>query len=221
MSTPDDLTLWPPAALRVVSGDLELRWADDETLYRLAREAGRGVHDESVMPFLTPWTRGTPEQIGRSLLQYQWGQRARLTPDDWALELAVCRDGEVLGMQGVFAQKFRVTRVAETGSWLGRRFHGQGVGTRMRLLALHLVFDGLGARAAENAAFLDNGPSTGVTHKLGYRDNGVRTLVREGVSADERRFRMDRADWDARPADLRTEVAMSGIEAVRELLDIH
>jgi RimJ/RimL family protein N-acetyltransferase len=218
--TLDDIALWPPLGLRVLGAGLELRWASDELLFALARLSAGGVHDEDAMPFLTPWTRGEPAAVGRSTLQYNWGQRAKISPDDWDLQLAVLRDGQVLGVQGVFAKQFPVTRTAETGSWLGLPFHRQGVGATMRLLVLHLLFDGFGAQTAETAAFVDNPASLGVTRKLGYRENGTRTYAREGVSATEQRFRMDRADWDTRPDWMRPEVRLEGVEPVRALLGI-
>ena len=216
----DDVTLWPPLGLRVVGAGLELVWASDELAFALAREAAAGVHDERAMPFVVPWTRGTPEQVGRSVLQYGWGRRGVLSPGDWCLQLAVVRDGQVLGLQDAFARGYPVTRTAETGSWLGLRHHRQGVGWRMRLLVLHLLFEGLGAATATTTAFDDNHGSLGVTRKLGYRENGTTTEVRDGSAVVSRRFRMDREDWDARPDWMRPDVTLHGVGAVRTLLDI-
>lgn len=216
----DDVTLWPLLGLRVSGAGLELRWARDELLLELARLSAGGVHDESAMPFLTPWTRGAPVTVGRSTLQYNWGQRGKISPDDWDLQLAVLRDGEVLGVQGAFAKHFPVTRTAETGSWLGLAHHGQGVGTTMRVLVLHLLFEGFGAETAETAAFVDNPASLGVTRKLGYRETGTRVHAREGAPVEELRFRLDRAGWDARPDWMRPAVELAGVEAVREQLGI-
>jgi RimJ/RimL family protein N-acetyltransferase len=216
----DDVTLWPPLGLRVVGAGLELAWASDELIFDLARAAAQGVHDESSMPFVVPWTRGTPEQVGRSTLQFAWGRRHVLSPDDWCLQLAVLRDGEVLGLQDAFARHYPVTRTAETGSWLGLRHHQQGVGWRMRLLVLHLLFDGLGAMTATTSAFADNPGSLGVTRKLGYRENGVATLAREGAPVESRLFRMEREDWEARPGWMRPDVTLHGVEPVRGLLEI-
>ena len=216
----DDVTLWPPLGLRVAGAGLELAWASDELTFALAREAGHGVHDASAMPFVVPWTRGTPEQVGRSVLQYAWGRRGVLSPGDWCLQLAALRDGEVLGLQDAFARGYPVTRTAETGSWLGLRHHRQGVGWRMRLLVLHLLFEGLGAATATTAAFDDNPGSLGVTRKLGYRANGTTAVVRDGSAAVSRSFRMDREDWDARPDWMRPDVELHGVEGVRELLGI-
>lgn len=205
--------VWPAAGVRVRTGDLELRFPDDELLVQLADLAAQGVHAADYMPFLKPWTRGTPDEVRRSVLQYQWGLRASFAPAKWALELAVLRDGVVVGMQGMYAESFTVTRQAETGSWLGHRFQGQGIGTRMRQAVLHLLFEGLDAERATTSAFADNGPSNGVTRRLGYRANGEVVQVRDDAPVVSRQYVMDRADWDARPAAQRLEVTLEGVEA--------
>jgi RimJ/RimL family protein N-acetyltransferase len=212
--------LWPLAALRVRSGDLELRYMDDADVHALARLAGEGVHPPETMPFTFPWTRGTPTEVARSVLAYQWGARASVSTESWTVELAVVRAGEVVGSQGLRATDFPVTRTAGTGSWLGMRHHGQGIGTRMRLMILHLLFEGFDGRRATTDAFDDNAPSNAVTRRLGYAENGVDLLAREGTPVASRRYVLDRATWDARPAELRPEVTLVGIAGAREQLGI-
>lgn len=212
--------LWPLSGLRVRSGDLELRYMDDTDVVALARLAADGIHTPDLMPFTVPWTRGTPTEIARSILTYQWGARASFTQDNWKLELAVVRDGEVLGTQSLMASDFLVTRTAETGSWLGLRHHGQGIGTRMRLMILHLFFDGLGGLRATTSAFEDNPASNAVTRRLGYTENGTAVLAREGEPAISRRYLLNRATWEARPDALRPDVTLVGIEAAREQLGL-
>ena len=212
--------LWPLAGLRVRSGDLELRYMDDADVYALARLAADGIHAPDAMPFTVPWTRGTPTEVARSILTYQWGARASVTPETWKLELAVVRSGEVLGTQSLMASDFLVSRTAETGSWLGLRHHGQGVGTRMRLMILHLLFEGFDGLRATTSAFADNASSNGVTRRIGYTENGVDVLAREGTPAESRRYVLDRATWDARPPELRPDVTLVGVEAAREQLGL-
>lgn len=101
-----DAEIWPLTGLRVVCGDLELRAPDDATMLELARLAAQGVHPPDDMPFLVPWTRGTPVQVARGVMAYQWGLRNRTTPLDWAIELAVVRDGVPVGTQGMYAKNF-------------------------------------------------------------------------------------------------------------------
>ncbi|MBO3095118.1 GNAT family N-acetyltransferase [Cellulomonas dongxiuzhuiae] len=213
-----DVDIWPLTGLRVTCGDLELRAPDDRMLLDVARLAAQGVHAPDYMPFLVPWTRGTPVQVARSVMTYQWGLRQRTTPADWAIELAVVRDGQPLGMQGLYAKDFLVTRTAETGSWLGLRHQHGGIGTRMRLLVLHLLFEGLDARHATSSAFVDNPGSSGVSRKIGYRPNGVLHQARENGPVDSQLFVLDRADWDARRDELRLEVTIEGLAPVREQL---
>ncbi|MBD8000248.1 GNAT family N-acetyltransferase [Oerskovia gallyi] len=217
---PTRTELWPPSGLRVVSGDLELRHLDEDLLYRLAVVGGEGIHDEGFMPFMFPWSRGSAVEVGRSILAYQWGAASRIAPASWAIELAVVRDGEVLGVQALTASDFVVTRTAESGSWLGRRHQGAGVGTLARLMILELLFAGFDARTATTSAWEDNGPSNGVTRKLGYRPNGTAALAREGKAAADVRYRLDREDWDARPEALRPEVTLHGVGPVREMLGL-
>lgn len=212
--------LWPISGLRVRSGDLELRYMDDEHLAALARLAGEGVHAPDAMPFMVPWTRGTPTEVARSVLAYQWGARGTVSPAKWNLELAVVRGGEVVGTQAVMASEFLVTRTAETGSWLGRRHQGQGVGTRMRLMILHLLFEGFDGVRATTSAFDDNGPSNGVTRRIGYVENGIEIVAREGQPAVSRRYLLDRATWEARPEELRPDVTFLGLDAAREQLGL-
>jgi len=217
---PSRAELWPPSGLRVVSGDLELRHLDEDLLYRLAALGGEGIHDEGFMPFAFPWSRGSAVEVGRRILAYQWGAASRITPASWAIELAVVRAGEVLGVQALSASDFVVTRTAESGSWLGRRHQGAGVGTLARLMILELLFEGLAARTATTSAWEDNGPSNAVTRRLGYRRNGEETLAREGKPAVNVRYRLDREDWDARPEALRPEVTLHGVGPVREMLGL-
>lgn len=215
-----DSEVWPLTGLRVVCGDLELRSPDDRLLLDVARLAAQGVHAPDYMPFLVPWTQGTPTQVARSVVTYQWGLRQRTWPQDWAIELALVRDGEPLGMQGVYAKDFLVTRTAETGSWLGLRHQHGGVGTRMRLMVLHLLFEGFGARYATSSAFTDNPGSSGVSRKIGYRENGVLHQSRADGPVDSQLFELSRAAWDARPAALRLDVRVEGLGPVKEQLGL-
>lgn len=217
---PTRTELWPPSGLRVVSGDLELRYLDEDLLFQLAALGGEGIHDEGFMPFTFGWSRGSAVEVGRRILAYQWGAAARISPESWALELAVVRDGEVLGVQSLTASDFAVTRTAESGSWLGRRHQGAGIGTRARLMILELLFTGFDAQTATTSAWEDNGPSIAVTRKIGYRPNGTMTLAREGKPAGDVRYRLDREDWDARPETLRPEVTLHGVGPVKEMLGI-
>ena len=59
-----------------------------------------------------------------------------------------------------------------------------------------------------------------VARRIGYTENGVDVLAREGKPATSRRYVLDRAAWDARPAGLRPEVTLVGVDGAREQLGI-
>ncbi|WP_454299216.1 GNAT family N-acetyltransferase [Salana multivorans] len=187
--------LWPAAGVRARAGDLELRWIDDSLLVRLADLASRGVHPPDTMPFSVSWTRGTPEQVARNVLTFQWGIRSQVGPDVFRLEAAALVDGEPVGIQGVGGGDWSVLRTVETGSWLGLEHQRKGIGTRMRALVLELLFDGLGARAVTSSAWADNAASNGVSRRVGYLDDGTDEVACEGVPTAGRRYRMTRERW--------------------------
>lgn len=189
--------LWPMFGLVLRTPRLELRLPSPEHLAALGGLAADGIHDPAVMPFLTPWTDAPPLERARSVLQYQWSIWGSWTPRKWTLEFAVLVDGETVGLQGVGGTDFAVTREVATGSWLGLRHHGRGIGTEMRAAVLHLAFAGLGAESATSAASIDNPASLGVSRRLGYAADGLsRYSVRDRPRTDQR-LRLDRAAWEA------------------------
>ena len=203
---------WPLAGLRLRTPDLELRGPTLADLDGLGALAADGVHDPAVQPFAVPWTDAEPDQRARSVLQYHWGRWAAWTPAEWSLDLAVVRDGVVVGTQGIGAHEFAIKREVHTGSWVGQRYHGQGIGTQMRAAVLHLAFDGLGARYATSAAFEGNAASLGVSRRLGYCDDGVEMRAIRGQPVVSVRLRIDRAAWEAHR---RFPVEIDGLDACR------
>lgn len=210
----------PTFGLRVHWDDLELRLPDDVELLALASLAADGVHDPEVAPFSWPWTRGADEVVKRNVLAHQWKNRSRTAADDWTLSLAVFRSGEIVGEQQISAKNFQVTRAGLTGSWLGLRHHGQGMGTRMRLMALHLAFEGLDAAEMVSEAYEDNPASNAVSRRLGYTANGSRITAREGRSVIENSHSMTRVLWDTRAEELRPEISLEGVSSVRQLFGV-
>lgn len=224
MPLPLDLVrIWPAAGIRVRSDDLELRWIDDQLLLELADVAGSGIHDPAVMPFEQPWTRGTPDEVARSVLAYQWNARAQISPARFVLELGVLFRGEPVGVQGLVADDWPVLRRVQTGSWLGSSHQGRGIGRRMRVLALQLIFAGLGAREATSGAFADNPASNAVSVRVGYEPNGTVQVVRDGTATPHHNYRMTRDRW-ASLAQQHAEmlgpapVEVAGADALREFL---
>ncbi len=215
--------IWPITGLRIQAGDLEMRWPDDELLLEVARVAVRGVHEPDAMPFAFPWTRGTPLEVARNVLTYNWSARRRIDPHDLLLEFAVLVDGEVVGTQGGTGKDWGVLRELETGSWLGLEFHGLGIGTRMRVLMLHLLFEGLGAAEITSSAMQDNPASNAVSRKAGYEPDGVLRVVSDGRAVRLNRWRITRERWESLREEhariLGAPVEMSGVEAVRMQLE--
>ena len=166
-------TALPLLGLRITAGPVELRGITDDLLGPLADLAVKGIHDPDFMPFTAPWSIKSPEEMPRSFAQHHWERRSSFAVDRWSMELAVFFDGELVGSQGLFTQDYLVTRVGETGSWLGREFHGRGIGTAMRQVICAFVFDHLDAQLITSAAFIDNQPSLGVSRKCGYTPNGI------------------------------------------------
>lgn len=193
---PDLTQIWPAAGIRVRSGDLELRWIDDDLLADLAELAGRGVHSPDAMPFEHPWTRGTPDEVARRVVTYQWNARAQVSPQRLALELAVVEGGVPVGVQGLVASDWSVLRRVQTGSWLGQEHQGRGLGRRMRVLALHLAFAGLGAAEATTGAFADNPASNAVSQRVGYEPAGAVRVARDGEAVLHNNYRMSRERWE-------------------------
>ncbi len=174
--------IYPILGLRVTAGDLELRGIDDETIPGLVDLVLDGVHEPGAMPFIVPWTEAPRDELPLNTAQHYWRNRAELSPSRWELELAVRVAGDLVGIQSVFTRDFLVTRTGETGSWLGLRHHGRGIGTRMRAAMVALCFDHLGFEEVTSAAFTDNPASQRVSEKVGYRPNGVERKPRRGAT---------------------------------------
>jgi RimJ/RimL family protein N-acetyltransferase len=129
------------------------------------------------------------------VLQWQWRMLAEWTPGAWSLSLAVVHEGRAIGVQDLTAKDYAVVREVSSGSWIGRRYQGRGLGTEMRAAVLELAFARLDARYATTGAHPDNPASLGVTRKLGYRPNGVTRSSVLGRPVDELRFLLDRDTW--------------------------
>lgn len=191
---------WPLRHLALRTPRLELRPDDDTGLRELVDEAYLGVHPPEEMPFLVPWTEADPQYLGRGMLQHYWSQRAEVRPEKWSIHFLVRLDGRVIGTQGLSGTDFGVTREVETGSWLGMRHQGRGIGTEMRAAVLMFGFDHLGASRARSIAFVDNAASHRVSVKLGYRPDGTATSVRRGEPVEDVRLLLTpeafmRPDW--------------------------
>jgi len=206
---------FPLLGLRLTTPRLELRLPDPAELAALAELAAEGIHDPDVMPFSVPWTDAPPAERARGVVQHHWGMLSRITPEGWSIPFTVFVDGEVAGVQDIGAQDFAVTRQVGSGSWLGQRFHGKGIGTEMRAAVLDLAFEGLDAELAASAAYADNPASLAVSRRLGYRDNGTERCSSRGKPNTMRRLILDREAWERNRT---VKVEIEGVEACRGML---
>lgn len=200
---------WPLFDLVVRTPRLELRYADDELTLAAAELGARGVHAPEMMPFNVPWTDAPLGEQERNSLQHYWLTRATWTRDSWRCPMVVLVDGEVVGAQGIQADRFSLAREFSTGSWLGRDHQGKGIGKDMRAAILHLGFAGLGAARAHTAAFHDNLPSLGVTKSIGYEANGEAYETRRDTVDRQLRFVLTRENWEAQRRD---DIEIEGLE---------
>ncbi len=219
--------IFPPYALSIACGGLELRVLRDDDLPELVELVRGGVQAPGLpMPFLTAWheapyTPGAPSDFPTASLRWWWTQRATCAPEEWRLALAVRRHGELVGMQDMHARDFALTRQVLTGSWLGRAHQGSGTGTLMRQLAVGLAFDELDAERCESGYLVGNHASAAVSRKVGYVECGLRRIVqqtRDGkVGADEQRVVVTPSTY-VRPDD---PVAVTGAAELRRFLGVH
>ncbi|MDO5535282.1 MAG: GNAT family protein [Propionibacteriaceae bacterium] len=207
--------IFPPLGLRITSGPLELRGIGEAEVLALLDLARAGIHPAERMPFTFPWTDAPAEELPLNYLQWWWRGMATWSRDAWALDLCVLWDGEVVGVQGVATHDFLTLRFGETGSWLGQRHQGRGIGTAMRHAMCAFLFDHLDFEFITSAAFTDNPASVRVSEKLGYRDNGLAWQPRRGEAATTKRLLLVREGFEPGPA-LRVE----GAAAMRRFIGL-
>ncbi|SDH47164.1 GNAT family N-acetyltransferase [Agrococcus jejuensis] len=205
---------WPLFDLVLRTPRLELRPVRDDDLDDVVDAALSGIHEPDLHPFPNAWNVGTPDEVRRRVLQFQWRQRASVEPNDWVVQLGVRFEGRVVGVQDIGAKDLAVRRVVETGSWLRQDVQGRGIGTEMRAAALLFAFDVLGATVALSGYAEGNAASAGVSRRLGYVDNGRAPAAFGDRRIEEQRLRLDRdafvrpdwalqvEGWDAARADL-------------------
>ena len=209
--------LWPLFDLRLRTANLELRPPTDDDVVALYRIARAGIHPPDEMPFGYAWTDLESPAFERGFARFYWGKRASWEPNDWVLPFAVLVDGEMAGVQDVNARDFPTLKTVGTGSWLGQRFQGHGIGKLMRQAVLAFAFDHLGAEVATSGAFFDNPQSSRVSEALGYEKDGIGRLAPRGVARDLQRYRMTVESWRSRP---RGKVDVEGLEACIDMFGL-
>jgi RimJ/RimL family protein N-acetyltransferase/predicted GNAT family acetyltransferase len=157
----------PLTRVRLHTPRLELRVATVKELRKLFRVAEAGIHDSAVMPFGVAWTDDLNED---AFLSYHRDRN----------EFVVFLDGEPIGVQTLEVRADHVV----TGSWLGRAYQGQGLGTEMRAAVLTYAFEKLGAEVARSGAVAGNDQSLAVSRKLGYEIVGSHVISPRGAPVE-------------------------------------
>jgi RimJ/RimL family protein N-acetyltransferase len=186
----------PLHRLRLRTPRLELRLGSHDELVELGRLAERGVHPPEEMPFALAWTDriGEPDFL-EGFLAFHEGALSSWTREDWTLNLLVWERGELVGTQGMLAERFAEQPVVNTGSWLGREHQRRGIGTEMRAAVIEFAFRGLGARRAESSWLDGNEASRRVSEKLGYVETNVRTQSPRGEPIADHVVVIEREVW--------------------------
>jgi RimJ/RimL family protein N-acetyltransferase len=179
--------------LRLHTPRLELRLPTYDELVELRELARAGVHPPEEMPFAVAWTDEPYSE--KWVVDFHEQQREAWRPEAWDLELGVWANGELAGVQALYRKDIATNRAVGTGSWLGRRFQGRGIGTEMRTAVLELAFRGLGAELARSGAVEGNAASLRVSQKLGYRAVGSGHVAPRGVEVGHTDVELRREDW--------------------------
>jgi len=153
------------------------------------------------------------ENRRRILCQDYWRAMGTWSPSAWCLNFAVEYDGDVVGVQSLEANDFPTVRTVDSASWLIQAVRGRGIGVAMRMAVLGLAFDHLNAWAAITSARTDNGPSLGVSRRIGYRDNGVSLNASHDGVVELSHLRLTEQGW--RATGLGREVTVEGLAPCR------
>ena len=183
-------TSWPLFGLHLSTPRLELRAITDEDLPAFQAAALAGIHEPGRSPFSFPWTDVPDAELPANMARHVWRTRAQTRTEDWTLSFGVWHEGDLVGMQDLMARDFADLRTVSTGSWLTRTAQGRGIGTEMRTAVVLYAFDYLGAEVAESDAASWNHSSLGVSHAVGYQDNGVTRRMWAGQSQEVQLVRL-------------------------------
>lgn len=208
---------WPLAELEVITPVLRLCHVTDELADELARLAAQGIHDPATMPFSVPWTDAVSPELERNTVQYFRQTRAEVSTEHWDVPMAVIVGDDAVGVGTVTADGFPARRTVSTGSWLGRRYQGRGLGREMRTAALQLIFAGFDADVATTRAWHDNAASLGVTRSLPYVQTGSSRRSRRGVFDTMLEFTMTRDQWETLR---RNDIQLVGVDPVVDQLGL-
>jgi RimJ/RimL family protein N-acetyltransferase len=107
--------------------------------------------------------------------------------------------GQIVGVQEIGAQSFRLTRTVSTGSWVALEHQRSGHGKSMREAVLWFAFTILGSERADSAAWSSNDASLSVSRAMGYRPNGTTTRAADGKRVEQINLTLPRSNWTSPP----------------------
>lgn len=153
---------YPPFGLTLFDGHVQLRVVEDSDLVHMCAVTAEDIFEPNC-PWEFPWLTN-----GSSTAQFHWGLRVNNKPSSWTLSFAGYLLGDYVGTIDMRAARFSERRSIETGSYVLRRFQGQGIGKRMRAMVAAYAFEHLGARELRTKWHPRNAASAGVSRALGY-----------------------------------------------------
>ncbi|WP_150461128.1 GNAT family N-acetyltransferase [Nesterenkonia ebinurensis] len=214
--------VWPVFGLRIISPRLILRQVRETDFGAYVAAASSGIMKGPRNSFASPWDENTPTDIAKNSLTWLWSRRPAIGPDSWYLMLAVFvrsedgSEGPLIGMQDVWAEKYRVLRSLETASWLRADQQGKGYGKEQRAAALLWAFDHFDAEYAQSGAYDWNEPSKRVSESLGYFQCGTKRVTdAHGKQPEwEIAYRMAKSDF-IRPS---WSVKVEGNELLKDFM---
>ena len=192
----------------------------DDDVDALADIAAEGIHEPDFVPFNVDWASERGPNFKRDFVQFHWKTRTEWTTPNFELPFAVILEGKPIGVQGVTVENFPGTHHVLTGSWLGAKYQGNGLGKEARCAVLALVFDHVGAVSAATGARVGNVASKRVTSALGYEPNGVEFTSPQGERVEVERFLITQEVWNRHDeSHFRCPVEVEGGDIVRRLFN--
>jgi RimJ/RimL family protein N-acetyltransferase len=199
---------WPMFDLRLTTPDLELRHLTEADLGAVvAILPDDAEQDPASYRFEGLDAAGN---LAAVVHQDYWRARGRWRADSWELAFGAFRGGELVGYQGLEGDDFATLRTVDSSSFLAVAARGRGLGKQMRAAVLALAFGSLGALVAVSSSWTDNAAALGVSHALGYVDNGVVPHRRGDAAGEMAHLRLSREAWLA--SGWPAQVRVSGVE---------
>lgn len=179
------LLAWPPHGVEIRCATTRLRAVRESDFAALLALKDEGIADpELPMPFIAAWHEGPDVDC----IAHWYATMANFSPQRWTLTFVVIDDGEIAGIYDLMGVDAPALRSLETASWLARRFHGRGLGTRARQMVASFAFDHLGIEEMRSGAHVGNTASRRVSEKCGYVANGTQRVPAPGGYTTDVRY---------------------------------